>query len=465
MTRILDLCHMPTDTPPGFDDRWLAEAVRLHEEAHGRLDDAAALVAARHEAAAFEPRIVARAVHLGEASGLRRACAAWAGRLRLAGGVVLALTLLGGVGAGLAVAGDGSRPINVVWALGGLLGPHLVGLVLWLAGFLFAGNAPAGIGAAWSGLVARFAGGAPEVPRAFLGLHRQGRMLRWWLGVATHAAWSAALAGALIGLTASFLLRGHVFVWETTLLPAGFFVDFVAASGWLPGVLGFAVPDAATVAASGSAALADEAARRAWAWWLVGCVSLYGLAPRLLLWLLCAWRLRAGRRALRLDLAKPAYAALAAQLAPTSERIGVTDAAPGAIATARVDDEHGFDGPPTLVGIELRGDRAWPPALAAGLRDLGVADSREQRLRVRAALAADPARRLLVVCDGRLSPDRGSLGLIADLSHHAGRCAVWLLAAQGERGERWREALAEAGVATVIEDEAQALGWLTGERT
>src|SRR5690606_5781362 len=202
--------------------------------------------------------------------------------------------------------------------------------------------------------------------------------------------------------------------------------------GWWPGVLGFAVPDAATVAASGSGALTDEAARRAWAWWLVACMSLYGLAPRLLLWLACAWRLRAGRRVLRLDLTRPAYAALAAQLAPASERMGVTDAAPGAIAAARVDEEHGFDGPPTLVGIELRGDRAWPPALAAGLRDLGGADSREQRLRVRAALVADPARRLLVACDGRLSPDRGSLGLLADLSHHAGRCAVWLLAAQGE---------------------------------
>jgi len=456
---------MPPDTPPSFDDRWLVEAVRLHEAAHGPLDDAAACVAARNGAATPEGRIVERARHLGEATGLRRACAAWAGRMRLAGGVLLALMLAGGVGAGLAVAGDGGRPINVVWALGGLLGLHALGLVLWLAGFFLAGATPAGIGAAWSGLAARFAGGAPEAPRALTGLLRQGGLLRWWLGSVTHATWSAALAGALVGLTASFLLRSHVFVWETTLLSPGFFVDFVAWSGWLPARLGFPVPDAATVAASGASALADEAARRAWAWWLVGCVALYGLVPRVLLWLVCALRLAAGRRALRLDLALPAYAALAARLAPASERIGVTDAAPGRIVASQVDAGHRFSGAPTLVGIELRGDRPWPPALAAGVRDLGVADSREQRLRVRAALEGEPACRLLVACDGRLSPDRGSLGLIAEWSRHAGRCAVWLLAASGERGERWREALAEAGVTAVIEDEGRALGWLMGEWT
>lgn len=456
---------MPSEADRPFDARWLAEALRLHEDAHGRGDDAAALVAARRDAAALEPRIVARAAHVGGALGLERARTGWVGRMRLVAVVVLSLALLGGVGAGLAVAGDGTRPINVVWALGGLLGLHLVGLVVWLAGFVFAGSTPSGIGAAWSGLAARVAGGTPEVPRAFLGLHRQAGLLRWWLAVATHAVWSAALAGALFALIASFLLRGHAFVWETTLLPAGFFVDFVALSGWLPERLGFVVPDAATVAASGASALADETARRAWAWWLVACVALYGLAPRVLLWIACGWRLRRGREALRLDLSLPGYAALAAELAPVSERIGVTDAAPEAIASARVDGEHGFDGPPTLAGIELRGDRPWPPALPRVVRDLGVADSREQRTRLLAALAQDPARRLLVACDGRLSPDRGSLGLIADLSRHAGRFAVWLQAAQGERGERWREALGGIGVEQVFEDEAGALAWLAGERT
>jgi hypothetical protein len=460
----LDLDHMVSHSPFAFDDRWLAEAVRLRERAMGRLEDAAAMAEARAAVMGAEPRILVRARVLGARAGLEPVLAAWSARVRLAAVVLLGLALIGGVGAGLAVAGDGQRPINVVWALGGLLGLNMLGLLVWLLGFLAPASTAPGVGAMWSWLSARMATGSAEVPRAFASLHRHAGLLRWWLGVATHAVWSAALSGALIGLAVSFLLRSHAFVWETTLLPSAFFVDFVAVAGWLPAQFGFAVPDPETVAASGATALADEAARRAWAWWLVGCVAVYGLLPRLLLWLGCALKLGRGRRRLRLDLHLPGYAELVTELTPASERIGITDAAPERIAVAHVDGEHGFDGPPSLAGIELRGDRPWPPVLPPGVRDLGVADSREQRSRLLAALAASPARRLLIACDGRLSPDRGSLALIADLSRHAGRCAVWLQGAGGERAGRWREVLADIGLETgaLLEDERQALDWLAG---
>lgn len=456
---------MSLDFLPSFETRWLAEAVRLRERSQGRVRDADAVVAARAEATAFETRIVARAGRLGARLGLDGAIATWSGRVRLAALLVLMLGALAGLGVGLAVAGSGERPINVVWALGGLLGLHLLSLLVWLTGFMFAGTAPTGFGAVWSGLSARMGSAAAEVPRAFVALHRRAGLMRWWLGAATHAIWSMVLSGALAGLIASFLLRGHVFVWETTLLSSAFFVDFVAVVGWLPAGLGFPVPDAETVVASGASALGDEASRRVWAWWLVGCVVVYGWLPRVLLWIVCAWCLRVGRTRLRLDVSLPGYAELAADLAPVSERIGVTDAAPAAIALAQVDDPHGFDGPPTLAGIELRGDRPWPPALPSGVRDLGVADTREQRTRLRQALAASPARRLLMACDGRLSPDRGSLSLIAALSQHAGRCAVWLQEASGERAQRWREALEGIGLdpGAILTDDAAALGWLAGE--
>lgn len=456
---------MSIDSLSQFEARCLAEALRLRERAQGRLEDAAAMVAARSDAVGFEPRIVARAGRLAARAGLEHALETWSGRVRMAALVMLMLGLVAGVGAGLAVAGDGLRPINVVWALGGLLGLHVLSLLVWLAGLVFAGTAPIGFGALWSSLSARMASGAAEVPRAFVSLHRRAGLMPWWLGAATHAVWSMVLAGALAGLTASFLLRGHVFVWETTLLSPAFFVDLVAALGYLPALLGFPLPDAATVVASGTSALTDEAARRTWAWWLVGCVLVYGWLPRVLLWGGCLWRVRAGRSRLRLDVSLPGFAELAGDLAPASERMGVTDAAPASITLARIDDPHGFNGPPTLVGIELRGDRRWPPDLPRGVRDIGVADTREQRAQLRETLAASPARRLLVACDGRLSPDRGSLSLIADLSHHAGHCAVWLLGASGERAARWHEALVGVGLSAdaVITDEAAALSWLAGE--
>jgi hypothetical protein len=111
---------------------------------------------------------------------------------------------------------------------------------------------------------------------------------------------------------------------------------------------------------------------------------------------------------------------------------------------------------------------AWPPALPAGVADGGVIDSRDERARLLAHLAAMPPARLLVACDARLSPDRGSLELIAELCGHADACRVWLVAADApaarERVVHWREGLLAIGLAPghVVEGEVAALGWLGG---
>lgn len=446
----------------------MAEALRLREIRHGRCDDVAANRAARHEADGLEPRIVARAAHLGASTGLTEAVVVLASRADLAAVGLAALALAGGVGAAFAVAGDGSRAINVVWALGGLLGLHVLSLLIWIGGFAFSGAVgPSGLGAAWTWISARLSGGG-EAARALAGLHARAGLTRWWLGAVTHGVWSAALVGAMLGLLATFMLRGHGFMWETTLLPADFFVRLVGVAGWLPEKLGFAVPDPGAVAASGGMVLAEESARRAWASWLVACVMVYGVVPRLLLWAWCARRLRLGRAGLRLDTSLPGFVELALQLAPASERIGVTDAAPDAISAARVGGGAGLAGEAALVGIELRGDIPWPPALPMGVRDAGLADGREQRARVLEGLAARSVGRLLVACDPRLSPDRGSLAFIAELSRHAGVCRVWLLTRPGNRDAvrraHWREGLVGIGLKSedLIEDDDQALAWLGG---
>lgn len=456
---------MTAEFSGAFGARWVAEALRLRECQRGRLDDAAALASARAEAATLEGRIVARARRLAEREGVAAEVAAWRSRSALFASLGLLLALLGGVGAAFAVAGDGTRPINVVWALGGLLGVHALSLAFWLLGLVLLRDSPGGLGAGWGWLSERLGGGA-FAPRAFVGLHRRGGLLRWWFGTATHAVWTLALAGAFAGLVLTFLWRGHAFVWESTLLPPEFFVGFVAVAGWLPAQLGFALPAPDAVGASGVTALADEVARRAWASWLLGCVAVYGVLPRAALWALCAWRLHVGRTALRLDVSLPGFVELADALSPERERIGVTDAAPAALPGGRVDAPHPIAGPPALAAIELRGDLPWPPALPQGARDLGVADGRDSRARVLAALSAAPAARLLVACDPRLSPDRGSLAFIAELSRHAGACRVWLTGAgSGERAARWREALAAIGLGddAVMADAASALDWL-GER-
>jgi hypothetical protein len=280
-----------------------------------------------------------------------------------------------------------------------------------------------------------------------------------------HGFWALVMLAAVLTLLALFATRRYGFVWETTLLGGDIFVLLTRLLGALPAVLGFPVPDAATIRASGGTALDLELARQAWAAWLVGVTLTYGLLPRGLLALFCLVRWRHGRNRLSLDLDDPAYQLLRTRLQPDSERLGVADPAPALPPTAGV--ASGADGNGAwLVGIELV-DHPWPPPLPAGVSDAGVLDSGEQRRRLLDRLTRSPPARLLIACDPRRSPDRGTLALIAELAQSAAGARVWLLpppageSLDAERLDDWRQALDRAGLAQA--DEAP-LHWLEGER-
>jgi hypothetical protein len=295
------------------------------------------------------------------------------------------------------------------------------------------------------------------------------RLLRWWLATVTHGVWTLALVGALMGLLVTLSARRYGFVWETTILSSGVFVDLVRVVGWLPAQAGFLLPDAATVEESGGVAAFDEPARLVWSSWLIGCVVVYGVIPRLLLWALSLLLWRQGRAVLRLDLGLPYYASLLGRLAPASERIGVTDAAPKPFPGAHVAGPHRTESAEAiLVGLEMSGNSEWPPSLPAGVLDAGIVDSREQRKGILERLRATPPSRLLIACDARLSPDRGTLEMIAEMSRYAGDCRVWLVQDEvttpAERLHHWRNGLQgiELPADGIFDDRRVALDWLGG---
>ncbi|MBV2263660.1 MAG: DUF2868 domain-containing protein, partial [Thauera sp.] len=433
--------RVPTSFPPNsLTLRWLAELVRRHEERHPPLDEARAHAEARAVAGDLEARVLRRAAVLEAASGWREAIRRWQGRARLVLVLAFALAFVFGFGAAAGALGDGTRPVNVVWTLGGLLGVHLLSLLLWLASLVLQARAQGDalhhggvLGRAWlavTGWLDR-SREAAELPLALGSLLGGGRTASWGVGAANHALWFGALAGATLGVLALLATRRYGFVWETTILPADTFVALSAALGALPGVLGFPVPDAATVLASGDAPMLDEAGRRAWAGWLVGAMTVYGVLPRLALALLCFGLWRRATRTLALDLGRPGYARLRPLLMPDSERIGVRDPEPAAMPRPQRNAPVAQGGGGAVaVALELGDDLPWPglvraPAAppapggtGAGWEDGGRLDSREQRRAVRERFAAHPPARLLVVVDGRQTPDRGSLGLIADLADH-----------------------------------------------
>ena len=450
---------------PKLQRLWLCEAVRLREEHAGLLEDSEANRRAQVAGGDLATRIEQRALHLAERDGQVQAQRHWLQGARLALLLLGLLALASGAGLAVAALGDGQTPVNVFWALGSLLGLHLLMLLGWLLGLLFGGGHGAVLGRLWLWLsekLARDASALHTGPALVLLLRRQ-RLNRWLVGMAVHGLWLVALSTALLMLLALLSTRRYGFVWETTLLGGDTFVALTQALGALPGLLGFPVPDAATIRASGDSPLPLEAARHAWAGWLIGVLVLYGVLPRLLLGLLCLWRWRAGVAKLQLDVDLPGYDLLRERLQPNSERLGVCDAEPAQLyqvqAATGVDTSSGA----LLVAIELDDRRPWPPVLPKSVADAGIIDSREQRRQLLDQLTRFPPARLAIACDPRRSPDRGSLALLAELARCAGATRIWLLQPpQGETldSERlgdWHRALDELQLA---HRESSPLTWL-----
>jgi hypothetical protein len=432
-----------------LDELWLTEAVRLREQHAGPLEDDEASRRARASAGDLLTRIKNRALWLAERDGMVSALRHWKQGARLSLILLAIFAIVSGAGLAFAALGDGQTPVNVFWALGSLLGLNLILLISWLSGLLFAGDSAASLGRLWLWLsekLARDAQAAQLAPALILLLQRK-RLNRWVLGTCVNGLWLLALVSALTLLLLLMATRRYGFVWETTILGSDTFVSLTQGLGTLPSLLGFSVPTEDMIRASGDSALVIENARQAWAAWLVGVLVVYGIAPRLILTLLCYSRWRAGRKHLALDLSQPGFAELRARLMPSSERLGVNDAAPAQLhqvqtGTAAIESEGAL-----LVAIELDDQRPWPPKLPRSVADAGILDSRESRRTLLDQLTRYPPARLGIACDPRRSPDRGSLALIAELARCAADTRVWLLPAptgqalDDDRLGDWHEAL------------------------
>ncbi|WP_053213163.1 DUF2868 domain-containing protein [Pseudomonas sp. Q12-87] len=427
---------------------WLTETVRLREEHAGPLEDQEANRLARAAGGDLSTRIRHRARSLAERDGLTQALRHWLQGARLALIVLAALAIISGAGLGFAALGDGQTPVNVFWALGSLLGLNLILLIGWALGLIFASEQGATLGRLWLWLsekLARDAKAAQLAPALLLLLQRH-KLNRWALGGLVNGLWLLAMLSALVIVLMLMATRRYGFVWETTILGGETFVAVTQALGALPALLGLSVPTADMIRASGDAALNIESARQAWAGWLVGVLLVYGVLPRLCLALLCLWRWRRGRATLRLDLNLPGYAQLRERLMPSSERLGVNDAAPAQLHPVETTLNAMHSDGALLVAIELD-ERPWPPKLPGSVKNAGILDSRESRHKLLEQLSRFPPARLAIACDPRRSPDRGSLALIAELARSAGATRVWLLQAppgealDAERLGDWHNAL------------------------
>lgn len=431
----------PAAAPDRLTAAVLGSALRRIEEP-GPLDDQELLRRALAAGGDRQQQILQRNRGLGERLGLLHELARWRQLAWL-----LVLLLAGAMAlAGLAAARSVLAPdhsINAVAALVGVLALPTLTLLAWLALLPLAGrgNASWSLGRMVLVLAARLPLGrgahAPQLLQALLEVMQRQRLWSWFSGLASHAIWLLALLLTLALLVFGFSFQAYQLSWETTILSPEFFQRFVTASGWLPRLLGFSVPDAAAVRQVGQAvAGADLATQRAWAWWLIGCIVVYGLLPRVLLLVLSYWRWRAGlRRLLAVDLADPYNQRLARRLDALMPHAQVLDPE-GSSAGAPPWADAGpgtASATPAVIGFELPPDLPWPtPGLPAALaRMLRVDGSARAVQQVLQQLTVAPPAAALLVLHAPASPDRGAARFLNDVAHLAGRCAMLLANADG----------------------------------
>lgn len=443
-----------------FHQRWLAES--LHQLGVPPSWQRGHHLSAQTASGTDEAAVLRWASSQPESAALGRSMRTWRARLGLLLMVVGLIVFVAAWLGAWATLGTGERAINVLWVAVVLLGLPTLSLLALMALGLRGRGEPAALGQwVWRGLGAltRDREGVAAM-QALSQLLASKRALLPALQLLSHGLWALALLGVCAGLTSAFALRSYQFVWETTVLPVQVFVAVVGALGAPLAAIGFAVPDAASVAASTGAGLAADDVRRAWASWLFGTVVVYGLLPRAVLAAICGWQVRLRRRRIRLDLVQPFYQRLLGERARATEAI-VVEQSSMPPPTHRVQALTGTGRGSRIVAYEL----SAAPSSVWSAHEVAMVDEGPQREGSLCALSAHPAARLLVLIDAARSPDRGFAVWLQDASAFASHTAVCLLgraSALDEKRQVWCAFLARMGVDAerIFHDEGLAECWL-----
>ncbi len=489
----------PAPDQIGFNDRLLAEAMRLYEEDGRRpLDDPIAQLHAQSIEGDLEAKIISRANSSQMAGDLRRSLRTVRASVGWSVTAAVLLTFLLGAATARATLGTATDGVvNFYWVLGGVLGVQTFALIAWLIVML--GTAIAHLrsirsgGASVSGasgiislgaavltaaqwLASRFAREAHQAAAvaAAARVNASGALGRWTFSAVTHLLWLSFNVGCLALVFYLLATRHYTFVWETTILSPDRYVMLTRGIAALPDRCGIITPSREQIRNSQSPPPADATApasqaSEAWAGLLVGSLVLYGFGPRLLLLGYSLGRRRTQRNRYRLDLSMSGYARLEHKLMPRSASMGILsqDADPNQIAPhepQRRETVRPVSAAHAIVGYEIERPHhaGWPPSLH-GIEwdDLGIIEDGRDRRAVLSRLDSsemEPAS-LVIVCGLTTTPDRGIERFLTEaISRIRQPAALILTGGQamrergmdaeriGQRTSDWRALAVRAGI-------------------
>ena len=447
-----------------WSDFVLTEATRIYEESLDvAIDDREAVThAIEHDSAAnFEKRLTLRATTLETATPLRKSVQQSRQVMSWVVWIVAALAVISGGLAAHAVLAD--QIANVFGLIAGLLGFQTVMLLAWVVVMIATSRSNAsGGGVGGGGVIGKVVVGMGRWLAAKLQDNRAqaaaigaisvtefgSRVGRWTVATITHGIWVMVNVGMLVVLAASFIGEGYQFRWDSTWLSSESYARLIETLSILPNAVGFDVPNAKEIAMSRQPIATSSSetveARTVWSWFFFGCVVMYGLLPRLVLYGLSHLMRRNATRRYRFETTRPGFAKLRRRLMPEAARNfaarhSTTSADVAGLFIAAdersAEDDHRDIGPPVLIGLELREPRSgWPLDVQVPFVDLGMLDGADDQRRVIDELASQKhqPRELIIVCEFRNSPDRGVANEIATLQHAAQRPVRIILTAGRE---------------------------------
>jgi hypothetical protein len=417
-----------------FDNYVLIEQLRALES-NAELDGQHVEFHEPDDALSFDARLLRRAKDLVERNDLSdrlQRAEKYTHRARWL--LYLLATFLGALGTLYAV--TGTQTINIYWLLLVLLGFNALSMLLWLAGVSF--NLPALVSSWFAWFPQWFATKANReaatntaADRAWLACHYGGKVGKWQLSKLTHEFWLVYLIAGLLILVIQLMTRQYDFVWGTTLLSDNVFVRLTAWMGEPLQFIGMSTPSAAQVWETriGVSETLTAAHRFNWAQFLLGAIILYGVLPRLLLWLGSISLRKLARHQFRLDYYHPYYINLQQQLVPMASHGQIVDAdeyPPVAFELPdRQPESHGLPAGTQWVAIEIGNEITWPPAVIKVADNLGVVIDQSSLMQVSEKIKTSPNSSVAIAVSAIRIPDRGVQRSIATLTEGTGD--YWLV--------------------------------------
>lgn len=459
------------------------------ETQRGWLDDAAANRLALARAKTSDQWLLVRAEVLCQQNQLNSIFDALAPAVKWVNVLLWVVCVVLGLTAGVSVLGSSQEPVNVLWVVLSLLGLPTLTLLLWLLVML--SPRPMGSGGAiglWlQTLLQRWvkSTNAYDFWWAWHQAVGQTGAQRWLFSMITHGFWLITLSLSVVGMAIAFSLKHYVFLWQTTWLEASALTHMSSFLSALPAQFHLSLPTPMLIEQSSNHAIDSFEARTLWARWLIVVVLLWGVLPRLLLFVLSALRWHQLTARL-IPQTRDAYAQTCLARIKRLESF-VTLGTPGAPDAWEFSDARRLPESPhapdpstvtrdavlsdrVILGLELAELPDWAQqglntsshaSPSPSFTCLGVVDDLASRHRVLHRLTQKSPLKLLILCDANQTPDRGSLRFIQNLMLSAKQTHVFLLNASDlQRVSLWQTALARLGAIVTHLRQEDALRWL-----